>query len=699
MRNELLLTKSKTMKSKINFLFITGLLVVALVSCQKQKSTRQFIDFAAIDSSVRPQDDFFQFANGTWLKNTEIPASESGWGSFYILAEKSTYDLHSLLDELAAETSKQKKGSVAQLTTDLYISGMDSTAIENLGIEPLSEELEKIEAIATPADILTEIIREMTSGLVPLAYGIIPSHYITFYVYQDDKDSEKMVAHFDQGDLGLPTKDYYFRTDSTSIATRDAYLKYIARFFTLMGDEEGEAQTKARRILELETKLADASKNPVELRDPVANYNKFTLAQLDSMMPGLFWPTIIKNLGIATDTLLMGQPKYYEALNELVYSTPVETWKDILSYWLVRVNAGALSSEYVENQFDFYGRTLRGQKEMKPRWKRLSQVLDAQLGDALGQLYVDKYFPQEAKTRMDELVSNLLLAYEERIMQASWMGDSTKEKALEKLHAITRKIGYPDKWDDYKGISIQPDTYVSNLINTRQYAYNKMIDKLGKPVDPDEWLMTPPTVNAYYSSSRNEIVFPAGILQPPFFDKDADDAINYGAIGMVIGHEVTHGFDDKGRLYDSKGNLNEWWTEEDSKRYDEQAARIIEQFNNFTVLDSLHINGELTQGENIADLGGLVIAYNAFKMTEQGQSDELIDGLTPDQRFFLSFTKVWQIKITDESLRQQVLTDPHSPSQFRINGPLTNMPEFYAAFDVKPGDKLYRPDSLHVRIW
>ncbi len=687
------------MNRKIGYLSLAVFLTIALLACQKQKTAKQFIDFSAIDSSVRPQDDFFHFANGTWLKTTEIPASESGWGSFYILNEKSTYDLHSLLEELTEKAPKYKKGSVSQLTADLYISGMDSVTIENLGIDPLKEDLNKIGVVKSPSDILNEITREITSGLVPLAYGFIPSHYIVFYVYQDDMESDKMVAHFDQGDLGLPTKDYYFNTDSTSVAIREAYLKYIARFFKLLGIGEDEANYKAHRILELETKLADASKDPVELRDPIENYHKFTVAQLDSMMSGLMWPSLIHNLGIETDTVLMGQPKYYEALNRLIYEVPVDTWKDVLTFWLIRGNTGALSSQFVDNQFDFYGRTLRGQKEMKPRWKRLSQVLDDQLGDALGQLYVAKYFPPEAKKRMDELVDNLLKAYEGRIMQTSWMSDSTKEKALEKLHAITRKIGYPDKWDDYKGITIQPDTYVANLINTRKYAYNKMIDKLGKPVDPNEWLMTPPTVNAYYNPNRNEIVFPAGILQPPFFNKDADDAVNYGAIGLVIAHEVTHGFDDKGRMFDSKGNLHEWWTPEDSKRYDEQAAKIIAQFNKYTVLDSLHINGELTQGENIADLGGLVIAYDAFKRTKQGQSDELIDGLTPDQRFFLSYAKVWQIKTTDESLRQQVLTDPHSPPQFRINGPLTNMTAFYKAFDVKPGDKLYRPDSLHVRIW
>ena len=687
------------MRKILNNLLILCLILLAFSACQKSKESQQFIDFAAIDSSIRPQDDFFHFANGNWLKNTEIPASESGWGSFYILAEKSTKDLHSLLEELASESSKHKKGSVAQLTADLYKSGMDSLTIEQLGIEPLKEDLDKIENINEPYGVINEVTREITSGSIPLAYGFIPGHYIVFYVYQDDKNSEKMLAHFDQGDLGLPTKDYYFSTDSTSVAIREAYLQYISKFFELMGVEESQAQDKAKRILELETKLADASKNPVELRDPIANYNKFAVSELDSTMPGLKWPSLIEALGIETDTVLMGQPKYYQALNEQIYATPLDTWKDLLTYWLVRSNASALSSQFVNNQFDFYGRTLQGQKEMKPRWKRLSQSVDQLLRDALGQLYVAKFFPPEAKQKMDKLVENLLIAYEARITQTTWMSDSTKEKALEKLHAITRKIGYPDKWDQYKGLNMEPGKFLVNLKNARKYAYNKMTAKLGKPVDPTEWLMTPPTVNAYYNPNRNEIVFPAGILQPPFFNKDADDAINYGAIGVVIAHEVTHGFDDKGRLFDSKGNLNEWWTKEDAERYQEQANKIIEQFGNYTVLDGLHLNGELTQGENIADLGGLMIAYDAFKRTKQGQSEELIDGLTPDQRFFLSYAKVWQIKTTDESLRQQVLTDPHSPSQYRINGPLTNVSAFYKAFNVQPGDKLYQPDSLHIKIW
>jgi len=675
------------------------LLFLFLFSSCKKQSEQKFLDFAAMDTTVKPQDNFFMYANGTWIKNTQIPASESGWGSFYILNEKATFNLHALLNEVSASTAEHKKGSPGQLIGDLFSSAMDSLKIETMGYEPLKEGLERIQAIGNPQQVLDEITYHITTGAVPLAYGLVPSHYIIFYVYLDDKNSDLNVVHFDQGDLGLPTKDYYTNMDSISVSIRDAYLKYIANFFKLTGSDEVTAMKKAGEVLALETRLAAASKGPVELRDPVANYNKFSVEQLESMMPKLQWAVLLKNLKVTTDTLLMGQPGYYQAFEKELFSTPLDVWKDLLAFQLIKSNASALSNAFVMNNFEFYGKTLQGLKEMKPRWKRMSQMVDDQLPDALGRLYVEKYFPPEAKQRMDELVDNLFKAYKERIEQAAWMGDSTKEKAIGKLEAITRKIGYPDKWEDYKGVEINSDSYLANLGSTRRYAYNEMISKLGKGPDPNDWLMSAPTVNAYYSANNNEIVFPAGILQPPFFHKDADDAINYGAIGTVIGHEVTHGFDDKGRLFDANGNLQEWWTAEDAEKYMKEAAKIVRQYNEYTVLDDLHLNGELTQGENIADLGGLLISYNAFKMTDQGKSDELIDGLTPDQRFFLSYAQVWQIKNTDESTRQQVLTDPHSPAVHRVNGPLTNLPEFYAAFSVTEGDKLYKADSLHIRIW
>jgi putative endopeptidase len=405
------------------------------------------------------------------------------------------------------------------------------------------------------------------------------------------------------------------------------------------------------------------------------------------------------NLGINEDTVLVGQPDYYKGLNHLLFSVPIETWKQYLKFRMADNFTNVIGSSFDSASFNFYGKILIGQKEKRPRWKRMSDLVNDQLGDALGQIYVQKFFPPVAKERMTIMVDNLQKAYSKRILQAAWMDSTTKEKAIEKLSAIIKKIGYPDNWKDYKGVVIDRNNIVNNLISTNKYHYQTMIAKIGKPVDKTEWLMTPPTVNAYYNPYVNEIVFPAGILQPPFFNKDADDAVNYGAIGLVIGHEITHGFDDQGRQYDAKGNLNDWWTKEDAEKFNMEAKKIITQYNKFTVLDSLHINGELTQGENIADLGGLIIAYNAFKMTPQGQSSDKIDGFTPDQRFFLSYAYVWQNKRTDEITRQLVYADPHSPPLYRVNGPLSNMPEFYQAFNVQPGDKLYCPDSLKVKVW
>jgi putative endopeptidase len=690
--------KPKTMKKLTRILLFVSAICLVMNGCKSPVSEQHFIDLKDIDSTVRPQDDFFQYVNGTWLATTEIPATESGWGSFYILYEKSTQDLQLLLKELAAG-KKFRKGSMEQLTADLYKSGMDSLKIEELGIKPLEDDLSIIAALKSPEEIIPEMCREITSGKAPLAAGLFPVHVLGFYVYQDEKNSENVVAHFDQGNLGLPTNEYYLKTDSASVEIQKKYIDLLKDYFVLLKVDEQEAKEKAERVFVLEAKLAKASKTPVELRDALANYHKFSVAQLDSMMPKMVWGKIITDLGIETDSVVMGQPEFYLAFNDLIFSEPLDVWKDALTAALVRSNAGALSNAFVENQFDFYGRTLNGQKEMKPRWKRLSQTVNNELRDALGKVYVDRFFPPEAKLRMEGLVDNLVASYAERIQAAVWMSDSTKVRALEKLHAITRKIGYPDSWDSYDDVEIESGSYLANLISTRTHGYNKMIARLGKPVDPNVWLMTPSTVNAYYTSSTNEIVFPAGILQPPFFNKDADDAVNYGAIGVVIAHEVTHGFDDQGRMFDAKGNMNEWWTKEDAEKYKAQAAAIIEQFNQYVVLDGLHVNGELTQGENIADLGGLTIAYNAFKKTDQGKSNEMIDGFTPDQRFFMSYAKVWLTKTTDESMRQQVLTDPHPPEKLRVNGPLSNMPEFYAAFNVKEGDALYKPDSLHVKIW
>jgi putative endopeptidase len=689
------------MKTIVRLVFFAAIVCLLVTACQKNKNQigANILNLSSIDSSIRPQDDFFRFVNGKWLDSAVIPASESMWGSFVLLGEKSTNDLHTLLENLVKGQRKFKKGSIEQLTSDLYISGMDSVAIEELGIEPLKAELQIIAAINEPQDILEEVAREIVSGVVTVQYGFIPNHIVTFYSLQDDKNSEQIVAHFDQGDLGLPTRDYYLQTDSASNAIRTAYGHYISGIFILLGDDSLSAAQKAKAILDLETKLAEASKSPVELRDPLANYNKLAIIDLDKQMPDLRWIQLIQNLGTKLDTVLVGQPAYYEALNKLLYSEPLDSWKDYLAFRMVKSFAAYLSSNFYNTNFDFYGKILSGQMEQKPRWKRMTYLVDDELGDALGQLYVKEYFPPKAKERMDQLVENLIKAYGIRIEKAAWMNDSTKQKAMEKLAAVTRKIGYPDKWIEYKEVEIGQNDLIANLKSTRKFAYQRMIAKIGKPVDRTAWFMTPPTVNAYYYPNQNEIVFPAGILQPPFFNTEADDAVNYGAIGTVIAHEITHGFDDQGRKFDSKGNLTDWWTEEDATKFTYEASRIIEQYNKFHVIDSMFVNGELTQGENLADLGGIMIAYEAFMLTEQGKGTERIDGYTPAQRFFISYAQSWQLKITDELLRQLVLTDPHSPFEFRVNGPLSNCLPFYAAFNVQPGDKLYKPDSLQIKVW
>jgi putative endopeptidase len=686
----------KKISSNLVLIVMLGSLFLA---CNRDNNKVKLIDPLSFDTAYRPQDNFFMYVNGTWLKNTNIPPSEASWGSFNILNEKSQKDLFSILDTLSKQNQAFSKGSSEQIVSDLYSASMDSTLIEKNGIASIQDDLNKIKSINKPDEILIEVARENKVGAVSMDYDLFPSNIISFYVYQDDKNSEKVVVHFDQGTLGLPTKDYYFPQDSDMIKIKQEYIKYVGKMFSALGEDQKTAEKKAKQVVELETKLADASKAPVELRDPIANYNKFYVGTLDKDMTGIHWNVLLNNLEVKVDTVLMGQPKYYEALNKLLYNVPVEIWKDYLQYRLVSNFAGVLSSNFSDPTFNFYGKTLQGMKERRPRWKRMTDMVNSEVGDALGQLYVKKFFPPEAKEKMLNLVNNLQESYKNRILAAEWMNDSTKQKAIEKLSAIIKKIAYPDSWKEYKDVEIDRNNIIASLKSTRSHKYKVMINKIGKPVDKTEWFMTPSTVNAYYNSNMNEIVFPAAILQPPFFNMEADDAINYGAIGTVIAHEITHGFDDQGRKFDSKGNLTDWWTADDASKYNVQAKRIIEQFGNYTILDSMHLNGELTQGENIADLGGLIISYNAFKMTEQGQSNTKIDGFTPDQRFFLSYATVWQSKMTDEITRVLVTTDPHSPPVFRVNGALSNIPEFYQAFGVMEGDKLFCPDSLRVRVW
>jgi putative endopeptidase len=644
------------------------------------------IDFSSMDTSVKAQTNFFLYVNGDWLKNTVIPASQSSWGSFSTLQDSSTNRMHRILDSIV-NAPQAPKGSIAQQTGDLFYSAMDSAGIEKKGYNPVKPELDSIEKIKNNDELMNEVASE---------YAVNHPSFFSFYVSADDRNSMVYAAHFDQGGLGLPSRDYYFKNDSATKKIRDGYKAYVSKIFTLTGDQPAAADKKANSVLELETALAKVSKSPVDLRDPIANYHKETVASLNKTLPG--FKNFINKLGVSSDTVLMGQPEFYKGLYMLLHKTPLQTLKNYLRFHVLDHDADYLSHDFVNAKFDFT-KLLNGQAQMKERWKRMTSLVDQQLGDALGQFYIQKYFPPETKQRINELVYNIISTYGERLQQNDWMSDSTKQKALVKLHAIVKKIGYPAKWKDYSSINIVRDDIIANIKATSNLRYKRDINNIGKPVDRSEWFMTPPTINAYYEPTANNINFPAGILQPPFYFVSGDDAVNYGAIGMVIGHEITHGFDDQGRQYDADGNLKEWWSSEDAKRFKRRAQKIIDQYDGYIAIDTLHLNGELTEGENIADNGGLAIAYAAFKKTAQGKGNEKINGFTPDQRFFLSAAQIWKIKVREERLRMLTLTNPHSAPMWRVNGPASNLPAFYEAFNVQPTDSMYRPDSLQVKIW
>ena len=676
---------------KLTNLGLIALALAVFAGCKNKSDDQQrtvFFDKSGMDTIVKPGDDFFMYANGKWIKNTKIPASETGWGTFYTLRDTNEAHIHQILDDAAAHDDTAN--SIDQKVGDLYKSGMDTAAIEKLGYDPVKPQLAKIAAVKDDKDLVKLAADGFKTG---------DGFLLGFYVSPDDRISSKNAAHFDQTGLNLPDRDYYFKTDSASKKILDAYVKYIAKLFTLTGVDAATAANKAAGILKLETAIAQVSLSPVQLRDPVKNYNKFTLAEFKKQMPDVDVSGAFGLMELHTDTVLVGQPGYYKALDGLLKSQPIGVWKDKAIFEEISNSAPYLSKAFRDAHFEFFSTILNGQKKQRDRWKVVSEDVDNGLGELLGQLYVQKFFPPEAKKRMLDLVNNLQAVYRQRIQNLDWMSAPTKEKALAKLDAFTKKIGYPDKWKKYDDVQISKDAYYQNEESISAHNYREMIKKVNKPVDRSEWGMTPPTIDAYYNPTFNEIVFPAGILQFPFFDKDADDAINYGAIGVVIGHEMTHGFDDQGRQYDKDGNLKDWWTKEDAAKFKARVKVLINQYSQYTILNGTHINGELTQGENLADVGGAMIAYQAFKNTPEGKSDTKIDGFTPDQRFFLSLTRVWQSKITDESARMRINVDPHSPPMYRVIGPFTNMPEFYKAFYIKPGDKMYRPDSLRVKVW
>jgi putative endopeptidase len=675
---------------------LLSVLAFTITACNNKPTTDEtavaartvFFDKSGMDTTVKPGDNFFLYANGKWLKDTKIPPSETSWGSFNILYNENQKELHGILTDVSAKDNAA--GSKEQKVGDLYKSGMDTVTIEKLGYEPVKPLLAKIDALKDYKDLVKLAADGFKDG---------DGFLFGFSVSPDDKISTKNAAHFDQTGITLPEKGYYFKTDSASKKIRDAYVKYIAKIFTLTGVDAKTAAAKADGVLKLETEIAQSHLEPAELRDPVKNYNKFAEADFQKQVPDIDLTDAFNRMGLKTDTILVGQPGYYKALDNLLKTEPIAVWKDYAEFDALSNAATALSKNFRDVHFDFFGKVLYGQKQQKERWKVIVARVDGGLGELLGQLYAAQYFTPDAKKRMLDLVNNLQSVYRDRIEKLDWMGPDTKKRAIEKLNAFTKKIGYPDKWKNYDDVQISKDAFYNNLVSISKHDYKEMIKKVGKPVDRTEWQMTPPTVNAYYNPTFNEIVFPAGILQFPFFDKNADDAVNYGAIGMVIGHEMTHGFDDQGRQYDKDGNLKDWWTPTDAKKFKSKVQVLIDQYNKFTVLNGVHVNGKLTQGEDLADIGGISIAYQAFKNTPQGKGNVKIDGFTPDQRFFMGLAQVWRSKNSDEMTRMLINADPHAPDMYRVDGPAYNTPSFYNAFDIKPTDKMYIPADKRVTVW
>lgn len=645
-----------------------------------------------IDTTVRPGDDFFKFAMGKWLKNNPIPESESSWGIWSLVNEENYKRLRDINEEAMAQTHAAK-GSAEQKIGDFWYTGMDSAGIEAQGIKPLLPELQKIDAVQTKKEVLAE-------GAYLYSIGVNP--FLGLFPAQDEMNSDKYVLHIYQGGIGLPDRDYYFDQDDRTVNIRNEYVTHITKMFILMGSPGAEAQRDAATVMHMETALAGASRKLEDLRDPYANYNKMDLADLQQLCPAVSWNDFFADAGAAgLDSVIVGQPEFLKALNNCLDSVPVSDWKVYLRWNLINTFADKLSSDFDRENFHFYGTVLSGTPEQRPRWKRVLDGEEDAMGFLLGQLYVQKYYPPEEKERYEKIVDNVIDAYRTRIQNLTWMSDSTKQKALVKLDHVTKKVGYPDKWRDYTSLDIERDSYVQNSIRANKYLVAYYISKLYKPVDRSEWDMTPQTWNAYYNPSNNEIVLPAAaFIVPGVPDQYVDDAIAYGyAAGSTIGHEITHGFDDQGRQFDENGNLVDWWTPEDEQQFLARTDRIVKQFDGYIIVDSIHVNGKATEGENIADLGGMLLGLDAFMKTDEYKEGKSIGGYTPVQRYFLGFALSWYGNIRPERLAMRAKTDVHSPNFLRVNGPVTNVPQWYTAFNVKPGDKMYVPDSLRVKIW
>jgi len=648
------------------------------------------IDQHAVDNAVRVQDDFYMHVNGTWMKNSEIPTDKSVWGSFTILYDNSLAQLRTIV-EAASKDGNKKAGSEAQQIGDLYDSYMDEKKLDELGLTPLKGEFDKIAALKDKKDIPALIAHYNRVGVTaPYDIG----------VHQDNKDSTKYVVDFSQSGLGLPDRDYYLKKDDAKL--KEALVKYeahITKMLTMAGDKNAAAKAKA--IVALEAKLAAVQWTKVENRDPIKAYNKEDFAKLNGLTPGYSWKPYLTEAGLdgKVTYVIVSQPSYLTGYAKVLKSTPLTVWKDYFAWHVLSSNASYLGKAYSDENFAFYGTALNGVPQQQPRWKRAIGLEERAVGEGLGKLYVEQYFPPESKVRMEKLVANLLEAYHRSIDTLDWMSPETKKEAQAKLATFMPKIGYPSKWRDYSSLSIDKGDLIGNVQRANEFEYQRNINKLGRPIDRTEWGMTPQTVNAYYNPEMNEIVFPAAILQPPFFDAQADDAVNYGGIGAVIGHEISHGFDDQGAQYDGAGNLRDWWTKDDHERFAAKTKALVKQYSAYAPVPGYNVNGELTLGENIADNSGLAIAFKAYKLSLGGKEAPVIDGLTGDQRFYYGWAQVWRAKVRENAAIVRIKTDPHSPPRFRGNGTVKNQPGFYEAFGVKEGDAMYLPPDQRVIMW
>ena len=672
-------------------------LMFLLVGCKsnqadKKLASAEVFSLNNMDLTVKPGDDFFDYVNGTWIKTHPIPSDKSSYDVFVELLEKNRKDIMEIIDEASAKTN-EPTGVISQKIGDLYNSGMDTLLIEQLDLKPLDDFFTHIDNIKTINDV-----QDVSSYLQ--LYGV-PT-FFSIFAYPDPKNSNMMIANTYQAGIGLPDRDYYLKSDGAMKNIREAYLIHLQKMFELLNENPEIAAQSAKKVMAIETRLAKASFTNVDNQDPQKTYNMYTLTELKKFAPDYNWVRFFKNIGYPSISQInLLQPTFISEVNKMMKTIPVEDWKTFFRWELINVYSSYLSKRFEKQNFDFYYTTLSGIKVMPPRWKTVLDATSNFLGEAVGQLYVEKFFPPDAKSKMLVLTDNLKASLKSRIENLAWMGPETKNEALAKLENMKVKIGYPDKWRDYSGLEIKKGDYLGNVIRSNRFEFEYDMNKVGKTVDRTEWDMTPQTVNAYYDQAKNEIVFPAGILQPPFFNRNADDAINYGAIGVVIGHEMTHGFDNGGRQYDKDGNLRDWWSAKDAQEFETRTNVLVNQFNNYEVFDSVFINGKLTLGENIADLGGVTVAYNAYQLSLAGKNaPEMIDGFSGNQRFFLGFAQIWRGTKRDEAMKASINIDPHSPAKYRVNGTVFDIPEFYTAFpEVSPDSKLFIPVENRPVIW